>query len=148
MTAPYTLADRKIITFARIDYGKESCLRWIGSHNGNGYGVISTKGNPERLAHRLVWTFLNGPIPDGQYIDHLCRNRGCVNVDHMELVTFRENVLRGIGPTAINARKTHCIYGHEFTKENTMPVTHNKGRKCRTCHNKLIREKRLRKKAW
>lgn len=55
----------------------------------------------------------------------------------MEIVTRRENILRGTGPTAVNAAKTHCIHGHEFTPENTLP---NQGaRKCRTCHLAILR---------
>lgn len=122
------------------------CRIWLGSKNSSGYGTISTKSLPENLAHRLVWHIKKGAIPDGAYIDHLCRNRDCVEVSHLEVVTFKENILRGIGPTAENARKTHCIHGHEFTPENTMYVTkEGGGRKCRTCHNELHKKKSRRK---
>jgi hypothetical protein len=81
------------------------------------------KGEPELFV---------GPIPEGLVIDHLCRNRGCINPTHMEPVTNAENVLRGEGPTAVNARKTHCKRGHPFDDVNT--YVYAKGRACRMCH--------------
>ncbi|NED52837.1 HNH endonuclease, partial [Micromonospora aurantiaca] len=70
--------------------------------------------------------------------DHLCRNRACVNVTHLEIVTNRINILRGETLQAANAAKTHCIRGHEFTPENT--YVKNGGRDCRTCARERQRE--------
>lgn len=66
-------------------------------------------------AHRAMFELVNGPVPDGLDLDHLCRNTLCVNPDHLEPVTRRENVLRGEGRSAQNARRTTCLHGHELT---------------------------------
>lgn len=102
-----------------------------------GYGKVGlppADGLPKRTAkvHRVVYEALVGPIPDGMVIDHLCRQPSCVNPAHLEPVTRRENVLRGLTLPAANARKTHCKHGHEFTPENTyLFPTGTRG--CRTC---------------
>jgi hypothetical protein len=83
------------------------CLLWLGPLNRHGYGRIG-----RRLVHNLVWCHVFGPRPKGMDVDHLCRNHACYRLSHLELVTHRENVLRGNGPTAINARKTGCLRGH------------------------------------
>lgn len=107
------------------------CWFWTDALSKTGYGEFYADGR-RQLAHRWSYEFFIGPIPDGLHIDHLCRNRSCVNPFHMEPVTNRVNVLRGIGITALNARKTHCKWGHEFTPDNTYnPPTG--GRKCRRC---------------
>jgi hypothetical protein len=80
-----------------------------------------------------------GPIPEGLNIDHLCRVKACCNPAHLEPVTQHENIMRSpIALAAINARKTHCKYGHEFTEANTIR-TKNAKRQCRECHNANIR---------
>jgi hypothetical protein len=92
------------------------CWEWTGGHSSTGYGAWGPRA---QKAHRAVWELLVSPIPKGMTLDHLCRNRGCVNPDHLEVVTMRENVLRGVGPSAVNARKTHCVHGHPFDERNT-----------------------------
>lgn len=107
------------------------CWLWQRVPNGDGYGVVRI-GNVQARAHRLAYFLLRGPIPPGLELDHLCRVRHCVNPDHLEPVTRRENLLRGINPFAINKRRTHCIHGHEYTPENT--GRHPSGnRQCRAC---------------
>lgn len=91
------------------------CWEWIGTVSSAGYGVLSVKIDGEwrhRRAHRLVWTALCGPIPGNLPLDHLCRFRRCVNPDHLEPVTNRENCLRGVGLGAVNALKDRCKWGH------------------------------------
>jgi hypothetical protein len=114
------------------------CWLWTGYlAGGNGYGGITIE-NRQCLAHRVVYELLVGPIPEGMELDHLCRNRCCVNPDHLEVVTKKENVLRGIGLSAQNARKTHCKNGHIFDEVNT--YLWNGKRICRECGRKTARE--------
>ncbi len=113
------------------------CWVWKGLTH-NGYGVLSIPNvRPQVRAHRLSYTLHVGPIPSGLVLDHICRNRGCVRPDHLEAVTDRENVLRGIGPTARNFRKTHCSQGHAYTPENTK-WTKDGYRRCRACYRLMV----------
>ena len=93
-------------------------------------------------AHRWSYEYFVGSIPKDLTIDHLCRNTLCVNPKHLDPVTRKENILRGEGFAARNARKTHCIYGHEFTKLNTYLQRENGGvwRKCRKCRRNIHRK--------
>jgi hypothetical protein len=88
-----------------------------------------------QLVHRIAWEAVHGAIPDGLTIDHLCRNPSCVNVAHMEVVTQRENNLRGDTIPGRNARKTHCKRGHPFNEKNTYRHMgpHGPKRQCRAC---------------
>ena len=105
------------------------CWEWSGALDRDGYGV--------NRPHRFAYEEMVGPIPKDRQIDHLCRNRRCCNPNHLELVTPRENTMRGNGPGRINAAKTHCVNGHEFTSENTYihpPHSPRAGRRtCRAC---------------
>lgn len=99
----------------RIAATKSGCWQWTGAGSGAGYGSIpksARRGTP--LAHRAVYAILVGPIPTGLTLDHLCRNRRCVNPEHLEAVDVRTNVLRGVGRSAENARRTKCIRGHKL----------------------------------
>lgn len=109
----------------------DGCLVWVGARTSHGYGHMNVKGSFVK-AHRLSLELLVGPIPTGLVVDHLCRNKACVNPNHLEPVTQKVNVHRGEGVAAIKARKTHCLNGHEFTVENTY-VDRLGGRRCKTC---------------
>lgn len=109
----------------------KTCWPWLGSILDNGYGQVKDNGRG-RLAHRYVYELFFGEIPEGLTLDHLCRNRVCVNPCHLEAVPIRENIMRGTGPSSENMRKTHCKRGHEFTLENTKPASGG-GRCCATC---------------
>jgi len=111
------------------------CWEWTGAKR-DGYGALTIDGRMVRV-HRWVYERLHGPIPTGLQTDHLCRNRACINPAHLELVTNKENVLRGEGVTAENHRKTHCQYGHPFDAANTR-ITSRGRRQCRTCHRNAV----------
>lgn len=106
------------------------CWEWIACRNSWGYGQFDAPGF--RYAHRFAYSYLVGPIPEGLTIDHLCRNRGCVNPDHLEACRMGVNTLRGNAPTAKHARKTHCSRGHAFDEANTR-ITAQGHRVCRKC---------------
>lgn len=126
------------------------CWIWTGSPSGAGYGQF----HPARVsvgAHRFAWDLLVGSIPAGLQPDHLCRVRRCVKAvadehgpAHLEIVTPRENTLRGESFAALNAAKTHCIHGHEFTPQNTR-VASDGSRHCRECHRRWTREWKTRR---
>ena len=107
------------------------CWEWTASLR-RGYGQFSLNGK-QITAHRFSYELVNGKIPKELELDHLCRNHSCVNPDHLEAVTHRENILRGETLQAINARKTHCIQGHEFTPENT--YQDKSYRQCKICRH-------------
>lgn len=120
------------------------CLVWQGRKLPKGYGKISHGSKKHRrdwYVHRVAWECLKSPIPVGLVIDHLCRNTSCANVDHMEVVTQRVNNNRGIGRTAVNARKTECIHGHAFDEANTRIVKtpYGPGRACKACERRRDR---------
>jgi len=115
-----------------------NCWNWLGAKT-KGYGIININ-RKNVLAHRYSYMQAVGEIPEGLQIDHLCRNRSCVNPNHLEIVTNKENCLRGISPNAQNARKTHCKHGHEFTPENTYIRPDNGQRNCMICKQKIRQE--------
>jgi hypothetical protein len=110
------------------------CWLWQAGTTSNGYGKfrLSHRGRTVR-AHRYAYELLVGPIPDGLQLDHLCRNRVCVNPAHLEPVTARENVLRGNSQSVVTIRAGVCVHGHPRTPENLYIFPNGKTR-CRTCH--------------
>jgi hypothetical protein len=121
--------------WTRVDRsaGADACWPWTGLLSPRGYGRVRYNGKQVR-PHRLVYHFLVGPLPDVRVLqlDHRCRMRHCCNPSHLELVTARENLLRGTTLAAANAAKTHCMHGHPLTEENVYRAA-NGARSCRTC---------------
>lgn len=110
---------------------KTGCWNWIGSiHKSTRYARLRWHGK-DTHGHRVSYELFNGEIPKGLQIDHLCRNRQCVNPEHLEAVTRYENIIRGEWGAGVNKRKTHCKHGHEFNKSNT--GRSKKGRYCKAC---------------
>jgi hypothetical protein len=105
------------------------CWIWTAATNGRGYGCFWYEGKA-RGAHRVAWKVRHGRYPETD-LDHLCRVTLCVNPDHLEVVSHRENVMRGSGPSAANAKKTHCPKGHPYDDANT--IVYRGYRYCRTC---------------
>ena len=106
------------------------CWEWQGQRHDKGYGVFDINGK-SYLAHRISLAIHGRKLIKGLTVDHLCRNRLCVNPHHLEQVTNKENILRGIGTSATHARKTECKYGHLLSGDNL--YFDGKKRHCKIC---------------
>lgn len=116
----------------KVDVGHPlGCWLWKRATNAYGYGVHREDG-VLHLAHRRSYELLAGPIPEGLQLDHMCRVRACVNPDHLDAVTQRENLLRGQTVTARNAAVTHCPQGHAYVGDNVFRDSRGR-RYCRAC---------------
>jgi hypothetical protein len=115
------------------------CWEWTASKQPSGYGQIRSEGTT-KYAHRVAYELFVGPIPEGYEIDHVCRNRGCVNPDpkHLEAVPHRINWERGNSPSAIFHKHSHCRHGHEYTTENTKYNKKTGLRECRQCRRNAM----------
>ena len=129
-----TPPDVRIMRRVVVDSG--GCWVYTGGLTCHGYGRVGigslTDGTRRgALAHRVLYEIRVGPVPAGWDLDHLCRKPACVNPEHLEPVTHRENVMRGRSPIARNPEKTHCPHGHEYAGRNL--GYDNGARICRTC---------------
>lgn len=125
------------------DPSRGPCWRWTSTTSRSGYGAFSVDGSTV-AAYKWGYEFIVGEVPDGLQLDHTCHDwrvceggpgcphRSCVNPSHLEVVTPQENWRRSNNLMAVNARKTHCIRGHEFTPENTYTTARGR-RSCRRC---------------
>ena len=138
--------------YVKIPKNKENCWEWIGTKS-HKYGQF-WNGSKRVQAHRFSYELLNDSIPKGMVIDHLCRNEGCVNPEHLEVVTHTENVKRGLAGFVTGLRnraKKMCPYGHPYDEENTYVDKTNR-RCCRACwkkyHQTAQRRKREKLALW
>jgi hypothetical protein len=143
---PENIVDRLLAKVAMPStFG--ACWPWVGTISPYGYGQTRLgsrrDGTQRKLgAHRAVYEFAVGPIPDGLQLDHLCRVRHCVNPLHLEPVEKRVNGERGESFAAVNARKTHCPRGHPYDWRDA-----NGGRGCLQCHRMVRRRAQARRRA-
>lgn len=126
-----------------VDKG-DGCWLWLGHVGPAGYGTFRFDGDTD-LSHRIAYRLLVGEIPGGHHLDHLCRIRRCVNPRHLEPVLPAENNRRSESPSALNARKTHCVHGHEFSLDNTARVRGM--RVCRTCRAERLQRYRAERRS-
>lgn len=133
--SPEVLAQRVL---DRCEHTEDGCWLFQGALS-RGYARISTYDGTTRKqivqqGHRVVYEHLIGPIPEGLVLDHLCKNRNCVNPEHLEPVTPEENTERAVEIQRVaNAAKTHCPKGHPYTRRNTYTPKGSNSRYCREC---------------
>lgn len=130
--------------------GPHGCREWQGSRRKAGYGFVAVDGR-NRSSHVVAWEIATGePVPSGMELDHIrCDNPPCCVAEHMRVSTPRENTLRNSGPSAENARKTHCVRGHPLSGDN-LHVSPTGKRICRECKRAEGRSDaaRARKAQW
>jgi hypothetical protein len=133
------IKSHEALFWSKVERKADSCWIWRSGRSDTGYGTFSVKRRSYN-AHRIAWMLAYGEIPHGKWVDHLCRVRSCVNPLHLELVTPRENIMRGHSPNVVNSRNNICHLGHELTPENSYIRPGGSSRQCRICQR--LREKR------
>jgi hypothetical protein len=127
------IAER--LEFYSIPEPNSGCVIWLGTLNSAGYGSMTFHGK-KKLAHVMAYELANNPVPEDMELDHLCCVPCCINPNHLEPVTHRENVIRGYRSGSYQHKGRHaqfCKRGHEFTVENTYIRPDNGRRACLTC---------------
>ena len=119
--------------WAKVDRrDPDECWAWKGKPSSRGYGRLQTPYSRSTPAHRISLVLHGGAVAEGEVVDHICRNKMCVNPHHLRSVTHKVNSLENsVSPAALNSKKTHCKRGHQFTPENIRMV--KTGRSCRAC---------------
>lgn len=125
---PETIVRGRLPFALNYQVTSSGCWQWIGAVTTSGYGTYR-----QQYAHRFSYELHIGPIPEGEQVDHLCRNPLCVNPEHLEAVTPVVNNHRSYAPGAVAVRTNRCKRNHEFTPDNTYSRPDGKGRQCREC---------------
>ena len=135
LTGPTLLDGVPEAFWSRVEASAEGCWIWTGSRTSAGYGNLRLPGGGFDYAHRVAYSALVGPIPEGLVLDHLCRVRNCVNPAHLEPVEHAVNVRRGAG--TYGPLKTSCKRGHDMTDPSSVyrtPAGHARCRECARLH--------------
>lgn len=140
--APGTFDEARLLEKVERDEAS-GCWLWVAALSRTGYGCFRYQGRSQQ-AHRVSYMLFVGQLRADQVVDHLCRNRRCVNPAHLEAVTQRENLLRGRTVTSRNASRTGCPRGHAFDSSNTYVDPSNGARKSRACRKQQRRQHFLR----
>lgn len=144
LAKPTLIGQRPIATIARLASrfvikSETGCWDWIGYISDQGYGKFTVYGR-SISAHRVIWEAVGNKPTPGLTLDHLCRNRACVNPRHLEEVHNSVNILRGVGFTAVNKLKTHCAAGHPLAGDNLYRYNFRGRvhRYCKKCRNDMV----------
>lgn len=121
----------------KYDVKSSGCWEWNRSFTKGGYPIYRAFCI-HTTAHRISYAIFNGDIDDGMEIDHLCKNIKCVNPNHLEQVTRKENVKRSYKPM-----QSHCVNGHIFDEKNTYLKPSNGTRACRKCNKIRAKKNRI-----
>jgi hypothetical protein len=146
----FIIDDEAISRFAsKIEFNEMGCLIWKAHCNKDGYGqfwIRRVSGKKiAAMAHRVGYEMMHGGVPQNMQLDHLCRNRQCVNPFHLEPVTTIENTRRGKVTKGWCRDTNLCPYGHEYTEESTY-INPNGSRQCRLCMRTLENQRRKAKR--
>ena len=143
MTEITTVEELDARFLAKVEKA-EACWLWLGARTSSGYGNFWTRATGNIVAHRYAYESLVGPVPADMMLDHLCRVRHCVNPAHLEPVTNRENLRRGVQGFAFTGR---CRRGHDTTAPGAIRTKPDGRRECRTCVNERWRARYNERKA-
>ena len=138
----YDIQTARSILNRNVELSDTGCWEYKGTlHKITGYGIAHIN-RMQTTAHRLLYKVMVGDVSEDLHLDHLCRNRSCVNPEHLEPVTFSQNISRSpIALSVINRNRTHCINGHLLSADNIYsPPSRPNKRVCRTCSRRRTKE--------
>jgi hypothetical protein len=129
------------ILWRKVEPRDDGCWIWTGTITGHGYGYLRRAGKMTP-AHRATYELMHREaIPSGLVLDHLCRNRACVNPGHLEPVTHLENVRRGDRPGL------RCEHGQTYAYQTFDQAGRFRSLRCRKCKQQGERRRYAEKKA-